>query len=308
MDIGQSCAKWGSFDERGVRHFAGRHGRRCDVGYRLKTVLAVAGADCSAAAGVQADVKTVAAHSAYAVTAIAAVTAQTSRAVVTVEPVSVDLLAAQLRAAFEDFDVAAAKTGMLVDTPRVLAVAEAFEVRRPPHYVLDPVLNATAGQTLLADEAITVMQRRLLPLAELVTPNVPEAERLSGVRIRTLADAAKAARVILDYGCAAVLVKGGHLASSPGVDLLVSAAGEQTLPGEWIPSAATRGTGCTYSAAIAANLANGAALECAVVAAKRYVEGALRAGPAVEGVAAREGRSVERAPMHHGYALRRTSS
>lgn len=272
----------------------------------MKTVLTVAGADSSAAAGVQADVKTIAAHGAYAVTAIAAVTAQTNSAVTAAEPVSVSLLAAQLRAAFEDFDVAAAKTGMLVDAPRVLAVAEAFEAWRPPHYVLDPVLSATAGQALLADEAVAVLQRRLFPLAEVVTPNVPEAERLSGVRIRTLTDAARAARVILGYGCGAVLVKGGHLASAPGVDLLVSPAGEQTLPSEWISTTATRGTGCAYSAAIAANLANGAGLECAVVAAKRYIEGALRAGPAVEGAAAREGRSVERAPMHHGYALRRT--
>ena len=272
----------------------------------MRTVLTVAGADSSSAAGVQADVKTMAAHGAYAVTAITAVTAQTSRAVAAAEPVSVGVLAAQLRAAFEDFDVAAVKTGMLVDAPRVLAVAEAFEERRPPHYVLDPVLSATAGQALLADEAVAVLQRRLFPLAEVVTPNVPEAERLSGVRIRTLADAAKAARVILGYGCGAVLVKGGHLASAPGVDLLVSPAGEQTLRGEWISTIATRGTGCAYSAAIAANLANGAALECAVVAAKRYIEGALRAGPAVEGGTAREGRSVKRAPMHHGYALRRT--
>ena len=272
----------------------------------MRPVLTVAGADSSSAAGVQADVKTIAAHGAYAVTAIAAVTAQTGRAVAASEPVSVGLLGAQLRAAFEEFDVAAAKTGMLVDAPRVLAVAGAFEAWRPPHYVLDPVLNATSGESLLAEEAVLVLQRRLLPLAELVTPNVPEAERLSGVRVHTLTDAAKAGKVILGYGCGAVLVKGGHLASAPGTDLLVTTAGEQMLSGEWIPSAATRGTGCAYSAAIAANLANGAALECAVVAAKRYIEGALRAGPAVEGVG--EGRAAERAPIHHGYALGRVDN
>lgn len=269
----------------------------------MRTVLTVAGADSSAAAGVQADVKTIAAHDAYAVTAITAVTAQTRATVVASEPVSVKLLAAQIHAAFEDFDVAAAKTGMLADAPRALAVAEAFEAWRPPHYVLDPVIEATAGRALLTDEGMGVLQQRLLPLAALVTPNIPEAERLSGMRVRSLADARRAAKVILGYGCGAVLVKGGHLAAEPATDLLVTSAGGRVLRGEWIPSAATRGTGCAYSAAIAANLANGARLESAVAAAKRYVEGALRAGPAVGAPGGKDGDS-ERAPMDHGYALR----
>lgn len=273
----------------------------------MRTVLTVAGADSSAAAGMQADVKAIAAHGAYAVTAITAVTAQTRAAVVASEPVSVDLLAAQLQAAFEDFDVAAAKTGMLADAPRALAVAAAFEAWRPPHYVLDPVIKATAGQALLTDDGIRVLQQRLMPLAALVTPNIPEAERLSGVRVHSLADARKAAKVILGYGCGAVLVKGGHLDAEPATDLLVTPAGEQVLRGEWIPSAATRGTGCAYSAAIAANLANGARLESAVAAAKRYIEGALRAGPAV-GRRGRKDGDGERAPMDHGYALRRVPS
>lgn len=271
----------------------------------MRTILTVAGADSSAAAGVQADVKTIAAHGAYAVTAITAVTAQTRTSVTASEPVSVRLLAAQLRAAFEDFDVAAAKTGMLADAPRALAVAEAFEAWRPPHYVLDPVVTATAGQALLADEGVDVLQQRLLPLAALVTPNIVEAERLSGVTVRSLADARQAAKAILGYGCGAVLVTGGHLAAAPATDVLVTRTGERVLRGEWIPSAATRGTGCAYSAAIAANLANGADLESAVVAAKRYIEGALRAGPAVGGTGVGEGGDGERAPMHHGYALRR---
>lgn len=261
----------------------------------MKTILAVAGADSAAAAGVQADVKTIAAHAAYAVTAVTAVTAQTRTAVTAVEPVSAPVLAAQLRAAFEDFDIAAAKTGMLADRARTQAVAEAFEKWRPPHYVLDPVLAASAGRPLLADDAVDVLLRRLLPLAELVTPNAAEAERLADVSVRSLADARRAAKVILGYGCQAVLVKGGHLASAPATDLLVTGTDEHVFNGEWIASDATRGTGCAYSAAIAANLANGARLECAVAAAKQYVAGALRAGPAVAG------RGV--GPMHHGYAL-----
>ena len=262
----------------------------------MNTVLTVAGADSAAAVGLQADVKTIAAHGAYAVTAATAVTAQTRSAVLEVAPVSVQMLTAQLRAAFEDFDIAAAKTGMLVDGPRVQAVAEAFETWRPRHYVLDPVLAASAGPALLSPDALPVLLRRLVPLAELVTPNVAEAEQLSGVTVRSLADAVRAAKVILGYGCGGVLVKGGHLTAAPATDVLVTAAGEETLPGEWINSAASRGTGCALAAAIAANLAAGQDVTSAVAAAKRYVAGALRAGPAV-------GRDSP-GPMHHGYALR----
>ena len=262
----------------------------------MKTILAVAGADSAAAAGIQADVKTIAAHGAYAVTAVTAVTAQTRSALVAAEPIPVHLLAAQLQALFEDFDIAAAKTGMAADLPRTQAVAEAFEKWRPPHYVLDPVLAASAGGVLLAKDAIGEVLRRLAPLAELVTPNVAEAERLAGVPVRTLADARRAAKAILRHGCRAVLVKGGHLAAAPGTDVLVTAADDHVFPGEAIASDATRGTGCALSAAIAANLAGGATLDGAVAAAKRYVAGALRHGPAV-------GSGV--GPMHHGYALRR---
>lgn len=262
----------------------------------MNTVLVVAGADSGAAAGIQADVKTVAAQGAYAVTAVTAVTAQSRTALVAAEPVSATLLAAQLRTLFEDFDIAAAKTGMLADLPRAQAVADAFERWRPPHYVLDPVLTATAGGILLTQDAIGEMLRRLVPLAELVTPNVAEAERLAGMRVRTLADAGRAAQAILGHGCGAVLVKGGHLPGAPGTDVLVSAAGEQVFPGEMVASDATRGTGCALSAAIAANLARGASLQRAVAAAKSYVAGAIRHGPAV---------GSGPGPLHHGYALRR---
>lgn len=263
----------------------------------MNTILAVGGSDSGAAAGIQADVKTVAAHGAYAVTAVTAVTAQSRSALLAAAPVSAPLLAAQLRALFDDFDIAAAKTGMLADLPRTQAVADAFERRRPPHYVLDPALAATAGGALLAEDAIGELLRRLVPLAELVTPNAAEAERLAGVPVRTLEDARRAADAILGHGCGAVLVKGGHLADSPGTDLLATAAGDCVFfRGEMIGSDATRGTGCALAAAIAANLADGASLECAVAAAKRYVAGAIRSGPAV-------GSGL--GPMHHGYALRR---
>ena len=261
----------------------------------MKVVLTVAGADSGSAAGVQADLKTIAAHGAYAVAATTAVTAQDRRRVHAVHAVPAAIVAAQLRAVLDDFEVAATKSGMLAERTCVEAVAEVFQARPPPHYVLDPVLASSAGQPLLADDAVAVMVRELLPLAELVTPNIPEAERLAGCRIHTLADVRRAADVILQYGCRAVLVKGGHLASAPATDLLASAEGERVFEGEVIPAAAARGTGCAYSAAIAANRAQGLPLIEAIAAAKQYVAQAIRHGPAV-------GRGI--GPLDHLHAVR----
>ena len=261
----------------------------------MKVVLTVAGADSGSAAGVQADLKTIAAHGAYAVTAVTAVTAQNRRRVVAAHAVPAEIVAAQLCAALDDFDVAAVKSGMLVELACVEAVAKIFQARPPPHYVLDPVLASSSGHPLLAENAIATMVRELLPLAELVTPNIPEAERLAGCHIHTLADARRAAGVILKSGCRAVLVKGGHLASAPATDLLVAADGERVFDGEIIPTDGARGTGCAYSAAIATNLAQDMPLIEAIAKAKQYVAQAIRHGPAV-------GRGT--GPLDHFHALR----
>ena len=265
----------------------------------MKTVLTIAGADSGAAAGAQADVKTIAAHSAYAVTVLTAVTAQTRSSVTASLPLPAALVTAQFRAVFEDFDVAAVKSGMLGDVPQTMAVAEALQARQPPHYVLDPVLAASDGHALLSDEAVEVMRRELVPLAELVTPNVAEAERLAGREVRSLADASAAAQAILALGCGAVLVKGGHLEAALGTDLLATADGEQVFAAEFVASAAapgaSRGTGCALAAAIACHLAQGRCLVEAVGAAKRYVAGGLRHPALADGIG----------PMDHLYKLRR---
>lgn len=246
----------------------------------MKAILAVGGSDSGAASGIQADLKAIAAQGAYAVTAVTAVTAQTPDAVRASAPVATSLVTEQLAAAFAGFRIAAAKTGMLANRATVEAVADAFRRWMPPHYVLDPVLASSSGHPLLAADAVATLMERLAPLATLVTPNAPEAERLSGRPVRTLEDARAAARAMLGLGCRAVLVKGGHLQAGRATDLLVTATTERAFVGEVLPRAA-RGTGCTYAAAIAGLLGRGAKLEDAISEAKRYVAGALRCGPVV---------------------------
>ena len=245
----------------------------------LTCILSVAGSDSGCAAGVQADVKTIAANGGYAVTAVTAVTAQTDKATLDAVPMSSAILAAQLDAVADGFEIAAAKSGMLATAELVATLAQAFQRRPPPHYVLDPVIASTSGWPLLTEQGIAALRRELLPLATLVTPNIAEAEQLSGRSIRSLADAADAAKAIADLGCGAVLVKGGHLDAAPGADVLLCADGVRVLHGEFLCAAAARGTGCAYSAAIATRLGLGSDLHDAVCAAKRYVTEAIRHRP-----------------------------
>ncbi len=247
----------------------------------MKAILTVAGSDSSAGAGIQADLKTIAAHGAYGLTVVTAVTAQNARGVRAVMPVPADVIEAQLAAAFDTCEVAAVKTGMLVDRTRVASVARAFRDHAAPHYVLDPVLASSSGHALLEADAVAAVLAELAPLAEVVTPNVPELERMTGRSVRTLDDARTAARALLDGACRAVLVTGGHLEAAPATDLLVTARGERVFPGEYLPTAGASGTGCTYSAAIATLLGRGADLVDAIERAKRFVTDAIRHGPAL---------------------------
>ncbi len=242
----------------------------------MQAVLTIAGSDSGAAAGIQADVKTIAALGGYALTVVTAVTAQTATTVRCSFAVEELAVAAQFDAVFPSFDVAAAKSGMLVDATCVDIVARALRRRGPPHYVLDPVIASSSGDPLLDDTGVEVLRDELLPLATVVTPNVYEAERLSGRTIRTPADALEAGKAILDLGCAAVLVKGGHLQSEPATDVLVTGKGTRMFKGEFIPTPGVRGTGCAYSAAIATLLAQGKPLEAAIAAAKDYVAAGIR--------------------------------
>ena len=242
----------------------------------MNCVLTVAGSDSGAASGIQADLKTVAANGGYGVSVVTAVTAQSANALTATMPVPVDIVTAQLDAVCSGFDIVAVKSGMLVDAERVNAIARVFRAWRPPNYVIDPVVVSTSGHTLLSADGVDAMVRELLPLAALVTPNVSEAERLSGRRIRSLADAQAAGEVILGLGCGAVLVKGGHLAAARATDLLICAGRTHVFAGDFIDGPQPRGTGCTLSAAIAARLGQGDALIDAIAAAKAYVREAIR--------------------------------
>lgn len=246
-----------------------------------KTILTIAGSDSSGGAGIQADLKSIAANGAYGASVITAITAQNTREVIAAQTVDVSLLQAQLRAVFDDLDIAAVKTGMLGNRQVVEIVAAELKPRRSLPLVVDPVMISKSGHALLAADAVETLRSRLFPLATLVTPNVEEASALSGIAIETIEDAARAGRKMIEDGAHAALVKGGHLRSSPATDVLVTKEGVRTFAGEWIETPHTHGTGCTYSAAIATHLGAGLPLEEAIMNAKRFLTEAIRAAVAV---------------------------
>ena len=244
---------------------------------RPVSALSIAGSDSGGGAGIQADLKTFAAHGVHGLTAVTAVTAQNTRAVTAVHPVPVRVVHAQIEAVFDDFDIRAVKIGML-GTPRlVVAVASAL-VRHPGlRVVLDPVMVASSGATLLRPEAIGALRRLLLPRATLLTPNLPEAELLLGRRIAGRDASSRAAAELLAMGSHAVLLKGGHAGGAMVSDLYLDRDGNQLEIRHRRLRVDGHGTGCTLSAAVAANLARGAALPRAVADAVDYIHGALRA-------------------------------
>jgi hydroxymethylpyrimidine/phosphomethylpyrimidine kinase len=244
----------------------------------LPTALTIAGSDSGGGAGIQADLKTFAAHGVYGTSAIAALTAQNSLGVSGVHVVNDDFVTAQIEAVVSDFGCQAVKTGMLANSTIVEAVAAAVESLELPNLVVDPVMVAKSGDHLLDDEAVHALRWTLLRLARVVTPNIPEAEVLAKMSIRSLADMREAARRIAALKPSAVVVKGGHLPGPEVVDVLFEKGEFREFVGPRIEGPNTHGTGCTFAAAIAAHLARGAALTDAVPAAKEYVEGAMRNG------------------------------
>jgi hydroxymethylpyrimidine/phosphomethylpyrimidine kinase len=246
-----------------------------------KTILTIAGSDSSGGAGIQADLKSIAANGGYGASVITAITAQNTREVIAAETVAIPLLEAQLRAVFDDLDIAAVKTGMLGNREVVEVVAAELERRHVRALVVDPVMISKSGHVLLADDAVETLRARLFPLATLITPNVMEASALSGIDIATLEDAVRAGQEIVRDGAAAALLKGGHLRSNPATDVLVTKDGGRTFAGEWIETPHTHGTGCTYSAAIATHLGAGLPLEEAILKSKQFLTEAIRAGEAV---------------------------
>lgn len=240
------------------------------------SVLTIAGSDSGGGAGIQADLKTFAAHGLHGLSAIAALTAQHTRAVTAVHVPPVDFLHAQIDACFDDFRIGAVKLGMLASAGIIHAVADALERHRPAALVLDPVMVATSGARLLEADALDALRTRLLPLADVVTPNIPEAELLLGRSIDSEAAADAALQALRDAGCRAVLLKGGHL---PGDGALLDRLHDGAQVHAYRHPRLARdghGTGCTLASAIAANLALGHALPDACARATDYVHGALR--------------------------------
>ncbi len=243
-------------------------------------VLIAAGSDSGGGAGVQADIKTVTALGGYAATAITALTAQDTRGVHAVEPVAPEFVARQLRLVLADIGADAVKTGMLHSAAVIEAVAAVLaEQAAGLPLVLDPVMVAKGGAALIDADAVAAVGRRLLPRATLITPNLPEAERLTGLAVADPDGMRRAAERLLERGAAAVLVKGGHLPGAELVDLLLWPGGERTFSDRRIDTRHTHGTGCTLASAIAAGLAQGLDLVPAVERARRYLRRAIRGAP-----------------------------
>ena len=245
----------------------------------MRSVLTIAGSDSSAGAGIQADLKTFAAHHVYGNTAITAITAQNTLGVDAVLAVPPELIAAQIRAVASDLGIQAAKTGMLPTAAAVDVVAATVAEIGLRFLVVDPVMVAKSGSRLIDDAALEAVRTRLLPRAFVVTPNIPEAEVLAGIRILNDADRREAAARILSLGPAAVIIKGGHIERPDIHDLLVDQDGQDEFVAERVPGSQTHGTGCTFSAALVAHLAHGRDLHESIPLAQRYVAGAIRFAP-----------------------------
>ena len=259
----------------------------------MRTALTIAGSDSGGGAGIQADLKTFAAHGVYGTSAITAVTAQNTLGVTAVEALSADLVTAQIEAVAGDIGAHAVKTGMLANAAIVEAVAAAVQALELPWLVVDPVMIAKSGHRLMDDEALTMIRTELLRRAFVVTPNIPEAAALAGIEIRSEDDRREAARRIAALGPAHVIIKGGHLPSPDIVDLLYDGTAFTEFRCERVAGGSTHGTGCTFAAAVTAHLALGRRLNDAIPRAQAYVAGAIRHAPAV-------GRG--HGPMNHFWA------
>lgn len=242
------------------------------------TAVSIASSDSGGGAGIQADVLTFAAHRVHGATVLAAATAQNSRGVFSIEALSPRFIAAQMKAVFPDFRPRAVKIGMLPDALRIRAVAAGLRRHRAERIVLDPVIESQSGTRLLARGALATLRKELLPLCELVTPNLPEAAALARVPVRTASDRRLAAGIIADEGARAVLITGGHGRGREVRDLFFDGRFFTEFVAPRIDTRATHGTGCTLSSAIAANLALGLPLEDAIGRAIRYVREGLRRG------------------------------
>jgi hydroxymethylpyrimidine/phosphomethylpyrimidine kinase len=241
---------------------------------KIPTALTIAGSDSGAGAGIQADLKTFAANGVYGTNAIAAITAQNTRGVKKIHPLPPAIVAAQIDAVVNDIGADAVKTGMLLDAAIVKLVAARIRAHRLRNLVVDPVMVAKSGDLLLRKDAIAALKTKLIPLATVVTPNVPEAEKLTGIRLKRPEDFKEAARRILALGAKTVVIKGGHR-RGPAADLFYDGKKFREFSAPRLRTRNTHGTGCTFAAAIAAHLAKGAKPKEAVRRAKRYLTRAI---------------------------------
>ncbi len=243
----------------------------------MKVVLSIAGSDSSGGAGIQADLKTMTAHKVYGMTAITALTAQNTTGVTAILESTPEFLGQQIEACLSDIPCDAAKIGMLPSADQVRVVHEKLTEFKVKNLVLDPVMVATSGSSLMKDETAEVMAKLLFPISRVITPNIPEAQALTGLSVSTREDMEKAAKELGDtYGCAA-LVKGGH-SIEDACDVLYEEGEFIWFNGKRIDSSNTHGTGCTLSSAIASNLALGKSLTDSITSAKKYVADAIESG------------------------------
>lgn len=242
----------------------------------MKKILTIAGSDPSGGAGIQADIKTITVHGMYACSVITSLTAQNTTGVYGILNVSPEFVAAQMDCVFTDIYPDAVKIGMVSEEPILARIIAGLQQYRPQNLVIDPVMISTSGRRLLSEPAFSLLKEVLLPLGTLITPNLPEAQALTGLAIRTPEDMEKAARILFNAAGTAVLIKGGHLPDD-ATDLLYDGAQTTLFPSARIHNPNTHGTGCTLSSAIASNLAKGFDLDTAVERAKAYISGALGA-------------------------------
>ena len=260
----------------------------------LGRVLIIAGSDSGGGAGIQADIKAVTMLGGYAATAITAITVQNTLGVHGVHPLPLDLIEDQARAVLDDIGADAIKTGMLGAVQVVERVAAILDVASVPA-VVDPVMIAKGGHSLLAEEAISAVKSLMIPRAALLTPNAPEAEALTGLTVADLDGQRRAGAFLIGLGARAVLMKGGHIPGETVIDVLVTETGETLLEGPRVETRHTHGTGCTLASACAAGLAKGLPLEAAVAEAWAYVAEAIRRAPGLGG---------GHGPLDHGWPLR----
>jgi hydroxymethylpyrimidine/phosphomethylpyrimidine kinase len=243
--------------------------------------MTIAGSDSGGGAGIQADIKALSANGVFGLSAITAVTAQNTEEITGVFELPLPIIAAQIDALFDDFEVAAVKTGMLSSAAIVELVAARLKSQQVTNLVVDPVMISKSGHPLLNREAVEAVKTQLIPLALIVTPNIHEAQQLAGIEIKSLADARQAAKAIHRLGCKHVVIKGGHLLSDRATDLLYDGRFFNVLKGTFIETKHTHGTGCTFASAVAAHLARERPVLDAVQAAKAYVTEAIRHGLAI---------------------------